>query len=111
MLDTTVLGMHLRLGPLPGSGTLAGASLTLTGASLGRPALSVAVFGRDISPARLDARRPALERRELRLSGQARWNRRLWRRLAPTPEAVAGRPVAGPLAPSVSNRPEPPGAA
>ena len=31
------------------------------------------------------------------LHGQRRWNRRLWRRLARAPEAVAGRPVRWPL--------------
>ena len=38
------------------------------------------------------------------LHGQRRWNRRLWRRLARAPEAVAGRPVARPLALGASDQ-------
>ena len=41
---------------------------------------------------------------------KARWNRRLWRRLARASEAVAGRPVARYLSLGARSRPEPPGA-
>ena len=44
------------------------------------------------------------------LDGQGQWHRRLSRRLARAPKAVAGRPVARFLALGVSSRPEPPGA-
>ena len=45
----------------------------------------------------------------LNLNGQRRRDRRLWRRLARAPEAVAGRPVGRPLSGS-AELPKPPGA-
>eukprot|EP00964_Phaeocystis_antarctica_P117452 scaffold81287_cov72-Phaeocystis_antarctica.AAC.3 len=45
-----------------------------------------------------------------RLSGQRRWDRRLWKRLARAPKAVAARPVARLLILGDSSRPESPGA-
>eukprot|EP00964_Phaeocystis_antarctica_P101463 scaffold66930_cov74-Phaeocystis_antarctica.AAC.1 len=44
------------------------------------------------------------------LHGQRRGHRRLWRRLARAPEAVAGRPVWAGLLLGMPSCPEPPGA-
>ena len=67
---------------------LAGCSLRV-GAAAGRTAVAVAELGED----RLDHAAQLGQR----LDGQRQCNRRLWRRLARAPEALAGRPVARPL--------------